>query len=158
MATDLLCHECRQPIPPDAPRSVCPACLFRLALDATGAFDDDGATVALVTPDGRESVTLAPTVATAPVPRALVPGYEILSELGRGGMGVVYKARHLALNRVVALKMILSAADAGPAGAARFRHEAEAAARLQHPNIVQVFEVGEHAGRPYVAMEYVEGG
>jgi eukaryotic-like serine/threonine-protein kinase len=88
----------------------------------------------------------------------VVAGYEILSELGRGGMGVVYKARHLALNRVVALKMILDGAHAGPKDLERFRQEAEAVARLHHPNIVQIFDIGESEGRPYFVLEYVEEG
>jgi WD40 repeat protein len=96
-------------------------------------------------------------IAAAPV-LANVPGYEILGELGRGGMGVVYKARHLALNRLVALKMILSGSHAGTDDLARFRNEAEAVARVQHPNLVQIYEVGEHEGRPYFALEYVDGG
>jgi WD40 repeat protein len=90
--------------------------------------------------------------------RLSVPGYEILGELGRGGMGVVYKARQVALNRLVALKMVLGAVHTGPHERARFRGEAEAAAHLQHPNVVQVYEVGEQDGRPYLAMEYVAGG
>jgi serine/threonine-protein kinase len=73
-------------------------------------------------------------------------------------MGVVYKARHLALKRTVALKMIRAAGHAGPQELARFRLEAEAAARLQHPNIVQIHEVGEADGHPYCALEFVEGG
>jgi serine/threonine-protein kinase len=100
--------------------------------------------------------TTVPT--TAVTPTVSVPGYEILGVLGRGGMGVVYKARHRALKRTVALKMILAAGHAGPRELARFRTEAEAAARLQHPNIVQVFDVGEADGHPYCALEFVEGG
>ncbi|HBI47004.1 MAG TPA: hypothetical protein DDY78_29745 [Planctomycetales bacterium] len=88
----------------------------------------------------------------------MVPGYQILGELGRGGMGVVYKARHLKLNRVVALKMILSGGYAGATELSRFRSEAEVVARLQHPNIVQIYDLGEENGLPFLALEYLEGG
>ncbi len=96
---------------------------------------------------------------TAPLATGLpqVPGYEVEAVLGRGGMGVVYKARHLVLKRTVALKM-LAAGHPHPAERARFRAEAEAVARLQHPNIVQIHEVGEADGRPFIALEYVAGG
>src|SRR5262249_46384265 len=87
-----------------------------------------------------------------------VAGYEVLGVLGRGGMGVVYRARQLALDRTVALKMILTGSQAGPKDLARFRAEAAALARLQHPNIVQIYDVGEAAGRPYFVFEFVPGG
>lgn len=86
-----------------------------------------------------------------------VPGYEILGQLGRGGMGVVYLARQVDLKRRVALKMILSGPHASAAERTRFRIEAEAVARLQHPNIVQIFEVNEQDGIPYLALELVDG-
>lgn len=98
----------------------------------------------------------APTVIDSQWPA--VPGYEIIGELGRGGMGVVFKARHLALQRIVALKMLRNWARADEKELARFRAEADVIARLQHPNIVQIYDVGDVAGRPYFALEYVTGG
>jgi serine/threonine protein kinase/WD40 repeat protein len=86
------------------------------------------------------------------------PGYEILGELGRGGMGVVYKARHVQLGRIVALKMAILGRHESRKELERFRIEAESIAKLQHPNIVQIFEVGEVEGTPYFTMEFVEGG
>jgi serine/threonine protein kinase/WD40 repeat protein len=87
-----------------------------------------------------------------------VPGYEVLGVLGRGGTAVVYKARQRGLNRLVALKVILAGEHATPAEQARFRAEAEAVARLQHPNIVQVYEIGEHRGLPFFSLEFCPGG
>jgi hypothetical protein len=105
-------------------------------------------------PPGANQATGAP--AGPPWPQ--LPGYKILKEIGRGGMSVVYLARQAGLNRLVALKMILAGVDADPEYRHRLRSEAEAVARLQHPNIVQIYEVGEHEGRPFLSFEYVEGG
>jgi serine/threonine protein kinase len=105
---------------------------------------------------GPEAAPTAPALSSAGSVR--IPGYEVLRELGRGGMGVVYQVRQVKLNRVVALKMILSGAHAGEADLARFRTEAEAIARSQHPNIIQIHEIGEQDGLPYFSLEFCSGG
>jgi serine/threonine protein kinase len=87
-----------------------------------------------------------------------VPGYEILGELGRGGMGAVYKARQLGLKRIVALKMVRPGIHRGPSDLARFRAEAAALARARHPNIVQIYDFGETSSQPYIVFEFVAGG
>jgi WD40 repeat protein len=100
--------------------------------------------------------TVASTSSPGPVP-AGIPGYEIIDELGRGGMGVVYRASQVALNRVVALKMILAGGHAGSEERARFLAEAEAIAAVKHPGIVQVYDFGTHAGLPYFSLELCSG-
>jgi WD40 repeat protein/tRNA A-37 threonylcarbamoyl transferase component Bud32 len=123
------------------------------AVESLLQYDDGGAKTAeyLLSP-------VAQAVAAQSLqPTLTVPGYEILGTLGAGGMGVVYKARQLSLNRLVALKMLSSGTAATAEDLSRFRIEAEALAQLQHPNIVQVFDQGKHEGRPYFAMEYVNG-
>jgi serine/threonine-protein kinase len=87
-----------------------------------------------------------------------IDGFEILKELGRGGMGVVYKARQINLNRLVALKMVLAGAHAGPDALDRFHKEAQSVASLQHPDIVGIHDVGWAGGLPYLSLEYIEGG
>jgi serine/threonine-protein kinase len=131
---------------------------------AHAAPDPDAATVAY-TPGGAAADPSGGGAARTYVPRgqaaavpATVAGYEVLSVLGRGAMGVVYQARQRGLRRVVALKMILAGEYAGEGDVARFKTEAEAVARLQHANIVQIYEVGEEDGRPFFSLEYVDGG
>ena len=87
-----------------------------------------------------------------------IPGYEVEAILGRGGMGVVFKARHLRLNRTVAIKTLLGGGSASPRERERFQREAETVAALRHPNVVQLYDVGEEEGRPYFTMEFVDGG
>jgi WD40 repeat protein len=110
----------------------------------------------LVRPVAKTHFIGRPSAAAEKLPA--IPGYEIEGELGRGGMGVVYRARDLALRRTVALKLILAGGQAGAEERRRFQVEAEAAAALQHPHIVQIHAVGEHDGRPYCALEFVDGG
>ena len=109
-------------------------------------------------PPGDDAATWERPSVNVSAAQAAVTGYEVLHELGRGGMGVVYKARQVALNRLVALKMILGGGHASGADLARFRTEAESIARLQHPNVVNIYEVGEHAGVPFFSLEFCPAG
>jgi serine/threonine protein kinase len=113
------------------------------------------------TTDFRQDISSPSAPAAKPLtegPLPDVPGYEILSRLGQGGMGVVYKARHQQLNRVVALKMIRAGEHADPDRLARFYVEAEAVARLRHPNLVEIYDLGMANGLPYFVLEYLPGG
>ncbi len=127
----------------------------------TPVYTDPGKTSPLGASGNDDPYATRADGAAAPVARpvtATVPGYEIVSELGRGGMGVVYLARDVRLDRRVALKMILAGEHAGGEEIQRFRSEARAIAQLQSQNIIQIYEVAEHDGRPYFALEYCAGG
>ncbi|HEV3121334.1 MAG TPA: serine/threonine-protein kinase, partial [Isosphaeraceae bacterium] len=124
---------------------------------AIGASEGSGPTIGSG-PDASSTSGggASPETTTRAVP--FVSGYEIMGELGRGGMGVVYRARQVRLNRPCALKMILAGAHSNADAAVRFLAEAEAVARLQHPNVVQIHHVGEANGLPYFELEYLDGG
>ncbi len=128
--------------------------LRELQLEATSRLIE-GST--LVLQKGLMTALDVEIIETLRQPSSAIPGYEIQSVLGRGGMGVVYRARQLALDRVVALKMVLVSHSANPSMLARFEQEAQTVARLLHPHIITAYDFGRHAGRLYFAMEYVEG-
>jgi WD40 repeat protein len=139
---------------------------LRQQVELHRALADVSEALTVAPPNGRaagarDDTQASPTAARPPAPapaRPTIPGYQILGELGRGGMGVVYKAEQVKLKRVVALKMLLSGSAAGTTQLDRFRTEAESVARLQHPNIVQVYEVGDQSGLPYFSLEFCAGG
>jgi eukaryotic-like serine/threonine-protein kinase len=137
---------------------VCRACpeLLPEVREAWRRFRAIEAQVGALFPEPESTIDREATAPEIGPPR--ISGYEILEVLGRGGVGVVYKAVHIRLNRLVALKMLLAGAFATRAERRRFSREAELVAKLRHPNIVQVHDVGDLDGRPYFTMEFVEGG
>ncbi|MEQ1852949.1 MAG: serine/threonine-protein kinase, partial [Chthoniobacteraceae bacterium] len=141
------CPQCQQPMRDDAPEGLCPACLLR---EAAGGVESGSEATVLLGASQSASPRSGDTL-------RYFGNYELLEEVGVGGMGVVWKARQASLNRIVALKMIRGGILANAEEVKRFHAEAQAAANLQHPNIVAIHEIGEQDGQHYYSMDFIRG-
>jgi eukaryotic-like serine/threonine-protein kinase len=141
MSPDRKCPNCGAELASQAFEGLCPGCIVRMMRHPDAARGDGPSSPSSLRPSKLNCFG----------------DYELLEEIARGGMGIVFKARQVSLNRLVALKMILAGKLASPALVQRFHTEAEAAANLKHPNIVAIHEVGEHEGQHYFSMDYIAG-
>jgi serine/threonine protein kinase len=153
METVRLCKECGAPLAADSPEGLCPKCLIQ-----RGLTDDAMSTLAVSS--GKTVIVTEEAIVSPPIGTKIryFGDYELLDEIAHGGMGIVYKARQVSLNRIAAVKMILTGQFASEAGGARFHIEGEAAPTCSTRTFVAIHEVGEHEGAPYFSMDYVEGG
>src|SRR5262245_22295384 len=149
MATESKCPHCGKPVPPTALQGICPECMLKAGLAAETREIGPGGTI--VTKPNPQQPPRVEEIATH------FPQFEILQCLGRGGMGVVYKARQKSLDRIVALKILAPEKEKAPQFAERFSREAKTLAKLNHPNIVTVHDFGETNGMFYLVMEFVDG-
>src|SRR5262245_2167284 len=151
------CQQCGATTDSTSLEGLCGCCLATVAFAPESPEETEETLAQTVASLSKTIVLDMPALLAEAKPAGRFGDYELISEIARGGMGVVYKARQLSLNRTVAVKMILNARFNNPEFVRRFRAEAEAAANLRHPNIVGIYEIGQEEGQHYFSMEYVEG-